>query len=63
MPVDSSIEAAAAAERLLLAFGRAGVLSSRAIAAGEVETLLRLLGLLSVTALLRGLANKRLIEL
>ena len=33
-----------AAEQLLLTVGRAGVLSSRAIAAGELETLLRLLG-------------------
>src|SRR3954453_1895345 len=33
-----------AAEQLLLTIGRAGVLSSRAIAAGELETLLRLLG-------------------
>jgi hypothetical protein len=34
-------------EQLLLTVGRAGVLSSRAIAAGELETLLRLLGPLS----------------
>ena len=33
-----------APEQLLLTIGRAGVLSSRAIAAGELETLLRLLG-------------------
>ena len=33
-----------AAEQLLLTIGRAGVLSSRAIAAAELETLLRLLG-------------------
>ena len=33
-----------AAEQLLLTIGRAGVLSSRAVAAGELETLLRLLG-------------------
>ena len=33
-----------ATEQLLLTIGRAGVLSSRAIAAGELETLLRLLG-------------------
>ncbi len=33
-----------AAEQLLLTVGRAGVLSSRAIAAEEVETMLRLLG-------------------
>ena len=33
-----------ACEQLLLTIGSAGVLSSRAIAAGEFETLLRLLG-------------------
>ena len=33
-----------AAERLLLTIGSAGVLSCRAIAAGELETLLHLLG-------------------
>ena len=33
-----------AAEQLLLTIGRAGVLSSRAIASGDLETLLRLLG-------------------
>ena len=33
-----------AAEQLLLTVGRAGVLSCRAIAVGEFETLLRLLG-------------------
>jgi hypothetical protein len=33
-----------AAKQLLLTIGRAGVLSSRAIAAGELESLLRLLG-------------------
>ena len=33
-----------AAEQLLLTIGRAGVLSSRPIAAGDFETLLRLLG-------------------
>jgi hypothetical protein len=33
-----------AAELLLLAIGRAGVLSSRSITAGELETLLHLLG-------------------
>ena len=32
------------AEQLLLTIGRAGVLSSRAIAAGELETLLLVLG-------------------
>ena len=46
MPVHSTIEAAdcPAAEQLLLTIGRAGVLSCRAIAAEELETLLRLLG-------------------
>ena len=46
MPVHSIVEAAdcPAAEQLLLTIGRAGVLSSRAIASGELETLLRLLG-------------------
>jgi len=46
MPVHCTIEAAdcPAAEQLLLTIGRAGVLSSRAIAAEELETLLRLLG-------------------
>ena len=46
MPVHSIVEAAAcpAAEQLLLTIGRAGVLSCRAIATGELETLLRLLG-------------------
>jgi hypothetical protein len=46
MPVHSTIEAAdcPAAEQLLLTIGGAGVLSSRAVAAGELETLLRLLG-------------------
>src|SRR5215204_5330736 len=45
MPVHS-LETAdcPAAEQLLLTVGRAGVLSSRAITAGELETLLRLLG-------------------
>ena len=46
MPVHCTIEAAdcPAAEQLLLTVGRAGVLSCRAIAVGEFETLLRLLG-------------------
>ena len=48
MPVHSNEHARAAdcpaAERLLLTIGRAGVLSCRAIAAEELETLLRLLG-------------------
>ena len=46
MPVYSIVEAAhcPAAEPLLLTIGRAGVLSCRAVAAGELETLLSLLG-------------------
>jgi len=46
MPVHCTIEAAdyPAAEQHLLTIGRAGVLSCRAIAAEELETLLRLLG-------------------
>ena len=46
MPVHSIVEAAncPAAEQLLLTIGRAGVLSCRAISAGELEELLRLLG-------------------
>ena len=46
MPVHPTVEAAdcPAAEQLLLTIGRAGVLSCRAIAAGELDTLLRLLG-------------------
>jgi hypothetical protein len=49
MTVHFIIEAAdcPAAEQLLLTIGRSGVLSSRAIAAGELETLLSLLGPLS----------------
>ena len=49
MPVHSIVEPAhcPAAEQLLLTIGRAGVLSSRAIAAGELEMLLSLLGPLS----------------
>jgi hypothetical protein len=39
-----SSAAVRAAEQLLLTIGRAGVLSGRTIAAGELETLLRLLG-------------------
>ena len=48
MPVHS-IEAAAcpAAQQPLLTIGRAGVLSSRAIGAEDLETLLRLLGPMS----------------
>jgi hypothetical protein len=46
MPVHSTVKAAhcPAAEQLLLTIGRAGVLSRRAIATGELETLLSLLG-------------------
>src|SRR3954470_12227744 len=46
MPTSSPVGATGClfAEQLLLTIGRAGVLSSRAIAAGELETLLRLLG-------------------
>ena len=49
MPVHSTGEPVSAAdspagEQLLLTIGRAGVLSKRAIAAGELETLLSLLG-------------------
>ena len=49
MTVQCTIEAAAcpAAEPLLLTIGRAGVLSSRSITAGELEPLLSLLGPLS----------------
>src|SRR5215208_2484013 len=49
MPVHCTIEAAdcPAAEQLLLTVGRAGVLSSRPIAAGELATLLLLLGPMS----------------
>ena len=46
MPVHSVVEAAycPAAGQLLLTIGRAGVLSSRIIAVGELETLLLVLG-------------------
>src|SRR3954454_5608134 len=45
MPVHSTVEpVSVAVEQLLLNIGRAGVLSSRVIAVGELETLLRLLG-------------------
>jgi hypothetical protein len=46
MPVHSNVEPAdsPADEPLLLTIGRAGVLSCRAMAAGELETLLHLLG-------------------
>jgi hypothetical protein len=49
MPAPSIVEAAnrPAAEQLLLTIGRAGVLSCRAVDAGEFEMLLRLLGPLS----------------
>ena len=46
MPVHSIVEAPTA-EPFLLTIGRAGVLSSRAIGAEELDTLLRLLGPLS----------------
>src|SRR4051812_44085913 len=45
MPVHFTVEpVSAAVEQLLITVGRAGVLSSRAITVGELETLLRLLG-------------------
>ena len=46
MPLHSTVEAGdcPVAERVLLTIGRAGVLSSRVIALGELETLLLLLG-------------------
>ena len=44
MPVPIVEADCPATEQLLLTIGRAGVLSSRAIGAGELETLLRLLG-------------------
>ena len=46
MPAHSIVETAdcPAAEQLLLTIGRAGVLSCRAIAAEDLEALLRLLG-------------------
>ncbi len=51
MPVHSNEPVSAAdcpaAEQLLLTIGRSGVLSSRSITAGELETLLSLLGPLS----------------
>jgi hypothetical protein len=49
MPVHSTVEAAdcPAAERLLLTIGRAGVLSSRAIATEDLAALFHLLGPLS----------------
>ena len=49
MPVHSIVEAAdcPAAKQLLLTIGRAGVLSTRPIDVGELETLLRLLGPMS----------------
>ena len=43
-PASPSAADCPAGEQLLLTIGRAGVLSCRAIAAGELETLLRLLG-------------------
>ena len=49
MPAHSIVETAEciAAEQLLLTIGRVGVLSSRAIGAEELDTLLRLLGPMS----------------
>jgi hypothetical protein len=49
MALHCTIEAAdyPAAEQVLLTIGRAGVLSSRAIGAEELDTLLRLLGPMS----------------
>src|SRR4051812_16121313 len=44
MPAGTDSTVAIKGKQLLLTIGRAGVLSSRAIAAGELETLLRLLG-------------------
>ena len=44
MPAGTNSTVAIESKQLLLTIGRAGVLSSRAIAAGELETLLRLLG-------------------
>ena len=48
MPVHFTVEPfSVAVQQLLLTIGRAGVLSSRAIAIGDLETLLRLLGPMS----------------
>ena len=44
MPAGTNSTVAIEGKQLLLTVGRAGALSSRAIAAGELETLLRLLG-------------------
>jgi hypothetical protein len=44
MPAGTNSTVAIEGKQLLLTIGRAGVLSNRAIAAGELETLLRLLG-------------------
>jgi hypothetical protein len=44
MPVGTNSTVTIQGKQLLLTIGRAGVLSSRAIAARELETLLRLLG-------------------
>ena len=44
MPAGPSSTVTIEGKQLLLTIGRAGVLSNRAIAAGELETLLRLLG-------------------
>ena len=45
MPAGTNSTVAIEGKQLLLTIGRAGVLSSRPIAAGELDTLLRLLGL------------------
>jgi len=44
MPVGTNSTVTIEGKQLLLTIGRAGVLSSRPIAAGELHTLLRLLG-------------------
>ena len=47
MPAGTNSTVAIESKQLLLTIGRAGVLSTRPIAAGELDTLLRLLGSLS----------------
>ena len=44
MPAGTNSTVAIESKQLLLTIGRAGVLSTRPIAAGELDTLLRLLG-------------------
>ena len=44
MPIGTNSTVTIQGKQLLLTIGRAGVLSSRPIAAGELDTLLRLLG-------------------